>query len=71
MPASWPSSIVLHLTVAPVAQGLIREMYEPLESGMRSGTARVFDNEIPGGQYSNLFVQVSALAPPPLFLFFS
>jgi pyruvate carboxylase len=41
--------------------GLIREMYEPLESGMRSGTARVFDNEIPGGQYSNLFVQCKAM----------
>eukprot|EP01051_Picozoa_sp_SAG22_P004964 SAG22_NODE_282_length_13050_cov_37.625125_6_plen_322_part_00 len=45
----------------PVFRGLIRELYEPLESGMRSGTARVFDNQIPGGQYSNLFVQCKAM----------
>ena len=41
--------------------GLLRELYEPFESGMKSGTARVFDNEIPGGQYSNLFVQCKSM----------
>ncbi len=37
----------------------VREMYAPFECGMKSGTARVYDHEIPGGQYSNLMVQVS------------
>jgi acetyl-CoA carboxylase carboxyl transferase alpha subunit len=41
--------------------GLLRELYEPFESGMKSGTARVFDNEIPGGQYSNLYVQCKSM----------
>ena len=36
----------------------VREMYAPFECGMKSGTARVYDHEIPGGQYSNLMVQV-------------
>jgi acetyl-CoA carboxylase carboxyl transferase alpha subunit len=35
----------------------VRDMYSPFESGMLSGTARVYDHEIPGGQYSNLIVQ--------------
>ena len=28
---------------------------------MKAGTARIFDNEIPGGQFSNLFVQCKAM----------
>lgn len=39
----------------------IRENYSPFESGMKSGTARVFDHQIPGGQYSNLIVQCSGI----------
>ena len=39
----------------------IREMYSPFECGMKSGTARVYDHEIPGGQYSNLMVQCQSM----------
>ncbi|KAJ1422218.1 hypothetical protein B484DRAFT_332400 [Ochromonadaceae sp. CCMP2298] len=41
--------------------GEVRELYSPFESGMKSGTARVFDHQIPGGQYSNLLVQCGAM----------
>jgi len=39
----------------------IRECYLPFESGLKSGTAEVYDHEIPGGQYSNLKPQAYAL----------
>ncbi|MCF6279071.1 MAG: pyruvate carboxylase [Flavobacteriaceae bacterium] len=39
----------------------IREYYYPFESGLKSGTAEVFQHEIPGGQYSNLRPQATAL----------
>ena len=39
----------------------IREYYYPFESGLKSGTAEVFKHEIPGGQYSNLRPQATAL----------
>ncbi len=39
----------------------IREYYYPFESGLKSGTAEVFEHEIPGGQYSNLRPQAEAL----------
>ena len=39
----------------------VREYYYPFESGLRSGTAEVYDHEIPGGQYSNLRPQAIAL----------
>lgn len=32
----------------------VREIYFPFESGLKAGTAEVYDHEIPGGQYSNL-----------------
>lgn len=38
-----------------------RELYYPFESGLKSGTAEVFKHEIPGGQYSNLRPQATAL----------
>ncbi|NNL83594.1 MAG: pyruvate carboxylase subunit B, partial [Winogradskyella sp.] len=38
-----------------------REMYYPFESGLKAGTAEVFQHEIPGGQYSNLRPQAEAL----------
>lgn len=41
--------------------GKVRAEYEPFESGMKSGSARVFDHQIPGGQYSNLLVQCSSM----------
>ena len=39
----------------------VREYYYPFESGLKSGTAQVYDHEIPGGQYSNLRPQAIAL----------
>ncbi|WP_143962688.1 pyruvate carboxylase [Litoribacter populi] len=39
----------------------VREFYYPFESGLKAGTAEVYKHEIPGGQYSNLRPQVSAL----------
>ena len=38
-----------------------REFYYPFESGLKAGTAEVYDNEIPGGQYSNLRPQAAAI----------
>jgi pyruvate carboxylase len=38
-----------------------REIYYPFESGLKAGTAEVFQHEIPGGQYSNLRPQATAL----------
>ena len=39
----------------------VRDMYEPFESGMKSGSARVFEHQVPGGQYSNLLVQCKSM----------
>lgn len=39
----------------------VREFYYPFESGLKAGTAEVFNHEIPGGQYSNLRPQANAL----------
>ncbi len=39
----------------------VREVYYPFESGLKSGTAEVYQHEIPGGQYSNLRPQATAL----------
>jgi len=39
----------------------VREYYYPFESGMKSSSAEVFQNEIPGGQYSNLKPQAISL----------
>lgn len=33
---------------------LLREIYYPFESGLKSSTTDVYNHEIPGGQYSNL-----------------
>ncbi len=38
-----------------------RSYYEPFESELRSGTAQVYDHEIPGGQYSNYKPQVEGM----------
>jgi len=52
-----------YLKLEPLDQywSKVREMYSPFESGMLSGTARVYDHEIPGGQYSNLFAQCKSI----------
>ncbi len=39
----------------------IREYYYPFESGLRAGTADVYEHEIPGGQYSNLKRQARSM----------
>jgi acetyl-CoA carboxylase carboxyl transferase alpha subunit len=39
----------------------VRTMYSPFESGLKSGSARVFEHQIPGGQYSNLYAQCADL----------
>jgi pyruvate carboxylase len=39
----------------------VREFYYPFESGLKAGTAQVYEHEIPGGQYSNLRPQAVAL----------
>lgn len=39
----------------------LREYYYPFESGLKAGTAEVYDHEIPGGQYSNLRPQAEAI----------
>jgi pyruvate carboxylase len=33
---------------------MLRDLYHPFESGLKSGTTDVYYHEIPGGQYSNL-----------------
>ena len=38
-----------------------REFYTPFETGMMASTADVYTNEIPGGQYTNLYQQARAL----------
>ncbi|MEN9703280.1 MAG: hypothetical protein RLZZ209_706, partial [Bacteroidota bacterium] len=39
----------------------VRTMYAPFESELKAGTAEVYNNEIPGGQYTNLRGQAIAL----------
>lgn len=39
----------------------VRSYYYPYESGLKSGSADVYEHEIPGGQYSNLKGQATAL----------
>lgn len=40
---------------------VVREKYYPFESDLKSSTAEVYDNEIPGGQYSNLRQQAEGV----------
>lgn len=39
----------------------VRDYYYPFESDLRSSTAEVYENEIPGGQYSNLRQQAEGV----------
>ena len=39
----------------------MREYYYPFESGLKAGTAEVYEHEMPGGQYSNLQRQALGL----------
>jgi pyruvate carboxylase len=40
---------------------VVRTFYEPFDSGPRSGSARLYQHEIPGGQFTNLREQAAAL----------
>merc|ERR1711935_119361 len=39
----------------------VRNLYLPFESGQLSGSSDVYENEIPGGQYTNLLFQSKQL----------
>src|SRR5205814_5097370 len=39
----------------------VREYYYPFEEDLKSGTAEVYEHEMPGGQYTNLRQQAKAL----------
>jgi pyruvate carboxylase len=39
----------------------VREFYAPFETGMIASTAEVYHNEMPGGQYTNLYEQARAV----------
>ena len=39
----------------------VREYYLPFDSGPRAGSARLYEHEIPGGQYTNLREQAAAM----------
>src|SRR5262249_29490522 len=39
----------------------VRRLYAPFETGQLAPTADVYDNEMPGGQYTNLYAQARAL----------
>ena len=39
----------------------VREYYTPFESTMKASTASVYQNEMPGGQYTNLYEQAQAI----------
>ena len=39
----------------------VRELYYPFEEGLKSGTAEVYQHEMPGGQFTNLRQQAKSL----------
>jgi len=46
----------------------VRDLYRPFESGPRSPAADLYDLEMPGGQYTNLYQQADALGLSPRWL---
>jgi pyruvate carboxylase len=46
----------------------VRNLYAPFESGPRAPAADLYDLEMPGGQYTNLFQQAKALGLAPRWL---
>jgi pyruvate carboxylase len=40
---------------------VVRTYYEPFDSGLRAGSARLYQHEIPGGQFTNLREQAAAM----------
>jgi len=41
----------------------VRNLYTIFESGLKCGSARVYEHQIPGGQYSNLVAQCKSMGP--------
>jgi pyruvate carboxylase len=50
-----------HLELLDQYWSFVRDMYAVFESGMKAMTARVFEHQVPGGQYSNMYAQCRAL----------
>jgi pyruvate carboxylase len=50
-----------NLQAVDIYWGAVREFYAPFEAGMIASTADVYYNEIPGGQYTNLYQQAAAI----------
>ncbi|WP_165074957.1 pyruvate carboxylase [Paludisphaera rhizosphaerae] len=46
----------------------VRTLYKPFESGPKSPAADLYDLEMPGGQYTNLYQQADALGLSPRWL---
>jgi pyruvate carboxylase len=44
---------------------VVRDFYQPFESTMKASTADVYHNEMPGGQYTNLYEQAQAIGLAP------
>jgi pyruvate carboxylase len=44
---------------------VVRDYYQPFESTMKASTADVYHNEMPGGQYTNLYEQAQAIGLAP------
>lgn len=56
-----PSIDYLTLEKLDLYWSYVRTMYSPFESGLKCGTARVYEHQIPGGQYSNLIAQARSM----------
>ena len=50
-----------HLQSMALYWEAVRQFYSPFETGMMASTADVYYNEIPGGQYTNLYEQAKAV----------
>ncbi|MDR3621073.1 MAG: pyruvate carboxylase [Paludisphaera borealis] len=46
----------------------VRKLYAPFESGPRSSAADLYDLEMPGGQYTNLYQQAAGLGLAPRWI---
>ncbi len=46
----------------------VRNLYKPFESGPRASASDLYDLEMPGGQYTNLFQQATALGLGPRWI---
>jgi pyruvate carboxylase len=54
-----------HLQSMALYWEAVRQYYSPFETGMMASTADVYNNEIPGGQYTNLYEQAKAVGMAP------